>query len=147
MGIVPLGAKKESEHEIQRDFFVWVRYMQMQDDRFALFHATPNAGKRSYGALAYYKAEGLEPGFPDITLELASGPYRALHIETKSETGKLSDEQREWLIDLRTNGSFVCVARSFDDLVAYTRYYLALPPGPLVNKDKKKSTRSSKPLK
>lgn len=57
-----------------------------------------------------------QPGFPD----LCAIRDRMLFLELKSEHGKLSDKQRDWITALHRAGAEVYVARPrhFDDLAA-----------------------------
>jgi hypothetical protein len=52
-----------------------------------------------------------EKGYPDLTL---AKPGRLLFAELKSDTGKLSDKQREWLEVLNAAGAEVYTWRPAD---------------------------------
>ena len=68
-------------------------------------YATPNAGKRSYAAASYLRAEGLKRGVPDICLPVPRNGYGALYIELKARNGKPTPEQLEWLAGLTRSGN------------------------------------------
>lgn len=67
---------------------------------------------RATGWLRYhtYRSERSQPGFPDETLVRD----RVVFLELKTETGKLSDHQKEWLTALHRAGAEVYVARPRD---------------------------------
>ena len=68
-----------------------------------LFIHIQNEGKRSLTTARILKAMGLQPGFPDLLILEPKGEYHGLAIEMKTETGRLSENQREWLRQLRDN--------------------------------------------
>ena len=61
------------------------------------------------------KALGVKPGFPDLVLPVATLTHAGLAIEMKSETGRTSYEQEEWLYHLGKNGWSVSIARSAEE--------------------------------
>lgn len=64
-------------------------------------------GWRSYHTL---RSKGSQPGYPDLTLVRD----RVVFVEVKTEKGKLSEKQREWLTALWVAGAEVYVARPRD---------------------------------
>lgn len=103
------------EHQIQAALFDWAKIACRHYPEVRLLYAVPNAGKRSYRAAAYYKAEGLRSGVPDVVLPVPCGGYGALYIEHKAEKGRVSDDQRWWLRELAEAGNLVVVSRSFEE--------------------------------
>lgn len=81
--------------------------------------AVPNAAKRGQKALNQARREGAAWGFPDV-LCLWSGPGVAA-IEFKSATGKLSDNQAEWIDRLNEMGVPTTVARDADAAIEFLR--------------------------
>lgn len=69
-----------------------------------------------------YTAPNPLKGFPDIFGYLPSG--RAFVIEVKTETGKLSELQGQWLTRLQNTGVICIVARSLDDVKSLLGDYL-----------------------
>lgn len=81
------------EHDEQTVFVEWLRLKGLRHN------ATPNGGHRAAKTSKLLKAEGVVPGFPDITVwpSLGSG-LPILFIEMKrSRGGKTSDEQKDWV--------------------------------------------------
>ena len=66
--------------------------------------AIPNGGQRNIIVATRLKAEGVKSGVPDIFLPVARGGAHGLFIELKTEKGKPSVNQREWVGDLGLNG-------------------------------------------
>ena len=65
-------------------------------------YAIPNAGKRSPSAAAWYRAEGMRKGVPDLCVPMARGGYHSLYIEMKRSDGTandVSDEQFEEMVE------------------------------------------------
>ena len=80
--------------------------------------AIPNAGKRSFRTAAKLKAEGLQPGFPDLLiLDVPAGSsIRGCAVEMKrSKGGKLAPAQSAWLDKLHALGWAVIVAKGSSD--------------------------------
>ncbi len=75
-------------------------------------HHSPNGGKRDAITGGQMKALGVKPGFPDLVLPVATLTHHGLAIEMKSDTGRTSHEQDEWLDHLGKNGWSVAIARS-----------------------------------
>src|SRR5262245_9510184 len=71
----------------------------------------PNGGWRSPIEAKVFKALGVVAGAPDLLI-VADG--RALFLEFKSETGRLSQAQRDCHEALRAAGAFVAVVNSID---------------------------------
>lgn len=68
-------------------------------------------------------------GFPDVTL---CHPNReTLFAELKSDVGKPTDAQREWLLSLAASGQIACLWRPkhLDDIARYLAGETTCPPG------------------
>jgi hypothetical protein len=77
-----------SEHHLQRcvaDFLA----LALPPD--AVFCSIPNGGLRDKGTAAKLKAEGLQPGAPDLLIVWQGKPFG---VELKTDTGRLSQEQQ-----------------------------------------------------
>lgn len=62
-----------------------------------------------------FQSLGSTPGVPDILGILPGG--RMLAIEVKTEKGKLSPHQEQFIKNINDNGGLAFVARSFSDVV------------------------------
>lgn len=91
-----------------------------------LFIHIPNEGKRSVTVARILKAMGLQPGFPDLLILEPRGSYHALAIEMKTENGRLTENQREWLNKLRDNGYFATACWGADEAITVINTYMSL---------------------
>jgi hypothetical protein len=73
------------------------------------------------------KSMGVAKGYPDIFVPLPKHPYHGFFIEMKSDTGRLSIEQVEWLAYLRESRYYAEVAFSFEQAKAHFLSYLGTP--------------------
>ena len=90
----------------------------------ALAHI-PNEGRRSIGAGARLKREGLRKGFPDMGLFVPAHGKGALFIELKTWGGKVSREQADYLEMLRSRGYPACVCFGWEAARQCIEDYLA----------------------
>lgn len=97
----------KTEHEIQREFVSWFKKLYMPEVRI---FAIPNGGKRSLSEACRLKVEGVSAGVPDLFI-----PAWNLWIEMKSEKGRLSTEQKDWITYLASIGHIACVAYGLED--------------------------------
>lgn len=102
-----------TEIQIQAGFKARLRYVAPAVSMVAI----PNAAKRTQWAANQALKEGLAPGFPDVMCIWAGGGI--CFIEFKTVTGRLSDQQGEWIVRLRERGHHVTVARSVDAAVEF----------------------------
>lgn len=103
------------EIDIQAGFRARLRYSAPTVKIIAI----PNAAKRSQWAAMQAKREGMQAGFPDVQCIWPGGGI--CWIEFKSATGRLSENQAEWLDTLTRYGFHCGVARSIDDALAILR--------------------------
>ena len=102
----------ESDH--QKALITWARLSIGKYPELKYLYAIPNGGKRSIVTATRLKAEGAKAGVSDLHLPVPRGGYHGLWIEMKTETGKLSDAQREWLEGMESLGHMAVVARGWD---------------------------------
>lgn len=88
-----------------------------------LLHHSPNGGKRSESEAARFKAMGTRKGFPDLILALPCNGYHGAFFELKSEKGKTSKEQRDYLALLKKQGYKTFVTRSYEDFDKQLKEY------------------------
>ena len=118
----------QSKEEIeQATLFRWASYAQMQNEELKLMYHIPNEGKRSAAMGARLKAEGLKAGVPDVCLPTAHGGYIGLFIEMKVKPNKPTENQKQWLRDLRKAGHFTAVCYSWEEAKELIEEYIRLP--------------------
>lgn len=121
----------ETQHQIA--LFQWWRLAHRHYGlpEKALYH-TPNEGKRSYFTAAKLKAEGMRPGLPDIVLAVPRGGYGALYIELKTQKGRPSKDQLDYIDLLRSCGNVAMICRGWETAKAIIEAYLdgeSIPQG------------------
>lgn len=67
---------------------------------------------------------GVLAGVPDLHLPVPRGRYCGLYIEMKYDSGKLTPEQRRFLIHASEQGSYCCVCYSAEDAINVIQEYL-----------------------
>ena len=92
----------------------------------ALLHAVPNGGHRHKAVAGKLKAEGVEPGVPDLDLPVARRGFHGLRIEVKAEDGRPSSEQNWWLQALGEQGYCAVMKRGADEVIAMIKWYLEI---------------------
>ena len=123
------------ESRLQQECVAWFRF-QFPKYAHALIHVA-NEGKRNtkmvytrYGAKvvcssgARLKAEGLVAGVADLLLLVPNEEYGCLAIEMKTQTGKLSDSQKEWRKVCEEAGNKYIVCRSFEQFMCEVVEYM-----------------------
>ncbi len=116
---------RHEEHRIQSAVVKWAQIYAKQNPALKLLFAIPNGGARDAVTGAMLKAEGVRPGVPDLFLPQPVEPFHGLFIEVKTLTGKVSPEQREWLLRLNNRGYAAVLCRGFDHTINTLTRYLA----------------------
>lgn len=129
--------QKIDEHQHQSDLFFWVDLHLNTYPELRYFHAIPNGAKLPYTRrqdgvrfsrqAVYLKQEGLRKGVPDTCLPVPRGGYYGLYIEMKTEKGKLTDEQTDYLTFLNHQGYLACFCRGAQAAIVVLEWYLNLP--------------------
>lgn len=117
-----------TEHDEQVAFFDYVNMMTKQERTHwrlgYVIHAIPNGGHRHPAVAMKLKREGVKPGVPDIEDPVASRGFYAMHIEMKRRKDySISDEQREFMANLRACGRLTVIARGWEEAAAWWRWY------------------------
>lgn len=117
------GKSTASEHDLQVQCVRWFRYTHQ--DISSLLFAIPNGGQRNNIVAAKLKAEGVVSGVPDLFLAVPKGSLHGLWIEMKNgKAGRLSDNQKTMITELRNQDYAVEVAHDFDEFVKTIEEYL-----------------------
>lgn len=119
-------AKTKEEVE-QITLFSWAEFAKNKYPELDLMYHVPNEGKRSAAMGARLKAEGLKAGVPDVCLPTAHGGYIGLYIEMKVKPNKPTEQQKQWLRDLRGAGHFTAVCYSWEEAKNLIEEYIRLP--------------------
>ena len=104
-----------------------VRWFAMQYPQYrGLLFAVPNGGSRNRIEAARMKAEGTVAGVGDLILLVPRGHFGALCIELKTETGRLSPAQKEWLKRAEMAGNKCVVVRDIERFIEKVDEYLGV---------------------
>jgi hypothetical protein len=102
-----------SEHQLQASVAEFLGFALPPLE--AVFCSIPNGGKRDKGTAGKLKAEGLQPGAPDLLI-LWRG--KAIGLELKTRAGRLSSDQLAFSMRWTTAGGLYAVARSLEEVAA-----------------------------
>ena len=119
-------AKTKEEVE-QITLFSWAEFAKNKYPELDLMYHVPNEGKRSAAMGARLNAEGLKAGVPDVCLPTAHGGYIGLYIEMKVKPNKPTEQQKQWLRDLRGAGHFTAVCYTWEEAKDLIEEYIRLP--------------------
>ena len=118
----------QPEMKIQADC-VKVAWNEFPETRYRLFHVKNELERPDANAAlgAKDRATGIVRGVSDFILMMRRGPYGALCIEMKTETGRQSSYQQEWQRIIESEGYKYVVCRSVEQFRSILTEYLALP--------------------
>lgn len=115
--------KERTEAQEQEALIEWCELNKGRYPELAKILHIPNGGYRTPAEAAHFKRLGVKAGVPDLLLPYPVGDHHGLWIEMKSETGRASSLQKEWIEKLRAFGyaAYVCVGfkAGQDCLVSY----------------------------
>lgn len=116
-----------SEHDHAVALMQAVRQWEHRYPVLARLYAIPNGGDRHPAVAGKLKAEGVKAGVPDYCLPAARGEHHGLYIELKTETGRASREQADWVQALRAEGYRAEVCRGWDQALQVLLEYVRGP--------------------
>jgi hypothetical protein len=129
--------REQTESQIQSAFFEWLSLHEKKYPELSLCYAIPNGAHKSIASRMKFKREGLKAGVPDVHLPLTSVEwptrprprsfFAGLWIEFKSDKGRVSDTQKEWIEKLTNEGHRVEVCRDWTQAANIVIDYLQLP--------------------
>ncbi len=117
---------KPLEAEEQVKIFQWAAFMEGRMPQLKNLYAVPNGGRRDRIEAAHLKQQGVKAGVPDICLAYPAGVYHGLYIELKVGKNKPSDNQKEWIRNLRAAGYMAVVCYGFEQAKETIEKYLKL---------------------
>jgi len=114
-GAVAKVKRASPEEDLHRACFDLVRVLSLRYPILRWMVHYPAGGKRPKGEAGKLKAMGAKPGVPDLVLPRRNGQYTGFATELKSTTGRLSDDQRDWLAALDEEGYLTAVCRTLEE--------------------------------
>ena len=113
------------EGQEQAALMSWAKMQSWRWPELALLFHIPNGGGRSKAEAGRLKAEGVKAGVPDLFLPVSRDGYHGLFIELKRQAGgRVSDEQKEWIQELRDQGYRVEVCKGWEAAAGVLKNYL-----------------------
>lgn len=117
--VIPLE-EIEQEH-----VFLWASMEERAYPELAMLYAIPNGGKRAIKTAVALKKQGVKRGVPDMCLPVPRGGFNGLYIELKRvKGGTVSDEQREWIAALNSQGYKAIICHGAEEAIEQIRGYL-----------------------
>ena len=99
-----------TEAEEQAAFIEWAELYRQKYPELAMLYHVPNGGSRHKLEAVNLKRQGVKKGVPDLCLPVARRGYHSLYIEMKrSKGGRLTQEQKGWIQNLRNYGNLAIV--------------------------------------
>lgn len=115
---------KRSEDTEQIRVIEWAAVSEQRYPELKWLYHIPNEGKRDSGGK--FKAMGLKKGVPDLCLPYPKGCYIGLYIEMKFGTNKPTQEQLQFLYDMKETGHYTCICYTAEAAIEVLRRYLEL---------------------
>ena len=115
---------KRGEDTEQIGVIEWANWNRNRFPELRLLFHIPNGGKRSKTEAAIFKAMGVKAGVPDLCLPVARGGFAGLYIEMKYGKNKPTDNQKQWIADLKSEGYKVEVCYSGEEATRTLEAYL-----------------------
>lgn len=110
-GKIPKRKNSSPEHDIQ---VALVALLESIDPK-PLYSATVGGVRLAMHTAKKMKEAGYSRGIPDLLIFEPRGEYIGLAIEVKTEKGRASDHQKEWIKSLNDRGWMADVCRGFDE--------------------------------
>lgn len=110
-GKVPTRKNGSPEHDIQ----VAIVGLLESIEPTPLYSATVGGVRLAIHTAKKMKEAGYSKGVPDMLVYEPRGMYAGLAIEVKTEKGRASDEQKEWIRNLNDRGWRAEICRGFEE--------------------------------
>ena len=113
-----------SEAEEQMAVIKWAELMSNKHPSLKWLYHTPNGGSRNIAEAANLKRMGVKAGVPDLCLPYPSGKYHGLYIEMKTDKGRPTAAQREYLSWLNQAGYKAVMCHGAEEAIEQIWGYL-----------------------
>ncbi len=122
-----------TEHDEQVAVIDWTFSQLSRWPELDLLFAIPNGAMLGGGKIGAIranalKAEGLRPGACDLMLPVARGGQLGAFIEMKTEIGRLSENQQQFISAVEKQGYICFVAYGAGEAIEFLDDYLSQPP-------------------
>ena len=110
-GKVPTRKNGSPEHDIE----VAIVGLLESIEPTPLYSATVGGVRLAIHTAKKMKEAGYSKGVPDMLIYEPRGMYAGLAIEVKTEKGRASDEQKEWIRQLNSKGWRAEICKGFEE--------------------------------
>ena len=114
---------KRNESSEQQALIVWCELNRNKYRGLDLLFAIPNGGSRHKLEAFRLKKEGVKAGVPDLFLPVSKKGYNGLFIEMKYGRNKLTEKQKEWIINLNLQGYKTAVCYGMEEAITVLKEY------------------------
>ena len=115
---------RSSEDDEQEVVIRWAQLSSKAWPVLELLHHIPNGGSRDKKEALKLKRMGVLPGVPDLHLPAARAGYNGLYIEMKYADGRLSHDQKIFLIRAAHFNNFCAVCYTAGDAIKLLENYI-----------------------
>lgn len=116
---------ERSEADEQMEVIIWASYMTVKWPCLERLYHTPNGGYRNVAEAAHFKRMGVRPGVPDLFLPYPAGGFHGLWLEMKTNVGRPTACQRDWIEYLRSVGYAAYICRGAGEAINAIEAYMA----------------------
>ena len=106
-----------SEAEEQMAVVKWAELMSHKHPCLKWLYHTPNGGSRNIAEAANLKRMGVKAGVPDLCIPYPSKGYHGLYVEMKTDKGRLSAAQRDYIDFLTEQGYKAVVCHGAEEAI------------------------------
>lgn len=126
--VPPAPKKRKNEESIAQQAVIrwWATACKGYGIPEHMLFSIPNGGRRDPRAMVFLKREGLRNGVADLFLSVPRDPYAGLYVEMKTATGRVSEEQENFMGDASAFGYAVAVCRSAKEAIALIGGYVTM---------------------
>lgn len=118
---------RRSEDTKQIRVMDWAAGAECRYPELKWLHHIPNGGVRNSGEAIKLKRMGVKRGISDIHLPFAHGRYHGLYIEMKYGKNMTTQEQTEFLCDMKGADNCVAVCHDAQAAIDLIERYVTLP--------------------
>lgn len=115
MGFVPRVTTSEAEEQMA--VVKWAELMSHKHPCLKWLYHTPNGGSRNVVEAANLKRMGVKAGVPDLCLPYPAGGFHGLYVEMKTEKGRQTACQRDYIEWLNGQGYKAVVCHSTQEAI------------------------------
>lgn len=113
---------RDREYHIQVAVVQWLRFNYPK----VLFTTSPAGVKLPMPTAIKMKRMGYRSGTPDLLIFSPRGQFHGAFVELKTEDGRTSEAQEQFIKELDDNGYATKVAFGYDDAVQWLEKYFKL---------------------